>query len=127
MKPILIVLIIAISFISCNKARKPENIYPIDKMAAVFSDIMMAEKEILHSQMRLDTAIAFYHYKKWPEICEKHHIDSSQFQKSFEYYIKHIDKNENFKTIFEKTIIYIGAKPVEEKKPTPEKEDEKSK
>ena len=97
---ILLLIALCISGIACkrqwedNKAQKPKDLIPRDKMVAVLTDFHLIESALLYSQYKVvnvKTQGSFY-YKK---ILDKYHITKDQFDRSLDYYSYHLKELES--------------------------------
>ena len=92
-KSLLFLLVMLVCFITaCNKKqlqKKPENLIPIDKMTAIFSDILLIENTINMAPVDSNRERMMNMY--YSHLFQYHNITKEQFQKSIDYYLS----NEN--------------------------------
>lgn len=76
-------------FVSCGgEVDIPEDVLSPEKMAAMMTDIHLAEGAVVHApDIRFEPRQRAVDY--YAAIYKKHQVDSAVFRKSFEFYAKH--------------------------------------
>jgi len=80
----------AIIFASCTKEEKPpEGTLSEEKMAAILTDIHIAESRVTRLQLKsLDSSILLFDKLK-KEIWQKNKVDTVAYRNSYSYYMTH--------------------------------------
>ncbi len=80
-----IIALLAVCF-SCQNNNVPDGVIAKDKMTKILIEIHNLEAKIAVQNMPADSS-KMYYYKLQGEIFKSYQTDSSQFNKSFKYYL----------------------------------------
>jgi hypothetical protein len=90
-------VLISLGF-SCGKSDKsPEGIIPAEKMRDMLIQIHLAEAKVSAQNIPADTSIKVFRAMQ-DHIYSKFGVDSSTFNKSYRYYIVHVEKMDEIYT-----------------------------
>ncbi len=85
-----ILLLLIGSFSACSKVEKiPDGTIPEEKMAAILTEIHIAEARTTKLQLKsIDSSIMVFNKVK-ADIWKKHKVDSLSYQTSYDFYVTH--------------------------------------
>ncbi len=88
--------------LACSHDNTPDNLIEEDKFIPLLVDIHLADG-YLSSGSQLPDSLSYRGNGLYAEIFKKHHVDSVQFKKSFQYYSIHLEQMNNiYKAVVEK-------------------------
>ena len=106
------ILLFSISVYSCSTKNDtiPDDIIPRQEMIAVLIDVQEIEAKIQTQNLGMNDstkniALNYYH-----DLFKRHHVKSSDFKKSFSYYVNHLDL---LNKMYEEVITGISKKQAE--------------
>ena len=84
---------VLLAFLSCTSSSKsPEDLMSKETMAAILTDIHLAEARITKMNLRsMDSSVVIFN-KLQQDIWDKHNTDSSYYRKSYAYYASNPEK-----------------------------------
>lgn len=88
--------------LACNHDNAPDNLIEEDKFIPLLVDIHLVDG-YLSSGSQLPDSLSYRGNNLYAEIFKKHHVDSVQFKKSFQYYSVHLEQMNNiYKAVVDK-------------------------
>ncbi len=101
MRNLIFVAIILSTISSCGSEQRPDDIYSMEKMKNVLTEIHLVDRALNAARVRMDTATVLYHKHYLPKICKKHDVTPEGIERSLEYYIKRVDEGQEFQEIYD--------------------------
>lgn len=97
---IALLTLFSVFFSACSEDEKPpKGTLPEEKMAAILTDIHLAESRVNRLQLKsLDSSLMIFNRLK-SDIWKKHKVDTTAYRESYNYYMSH---PEQMTTIYEK-------------------------
>ena len=88
--------------IACHHDSKPDNLIEQDQFIPLLVDIHIADG-YLSTKPQMPDSLSYYGNGLYDAVFKKHHVDSAQFKKSFQYYSLHLtEMSRIYKAVFEK-------------------------
>lgn len=102
----------ALLFCSCitKNDNVPNDIIPRQEMIAVLIDVQETEAKIQTQNLGMNDSTKNIAYNYYNDLFKRHHIKSSDFKKSFDYYVNHLDI---LNKMYEEVITGISKKQAE--------------
>ena len=89
----LIVLLLTVSLVSCQREKRPERLLSPKEMAAFLVDVYLAEARVEKLSLQKDSAMKlFLPYES--KVMKKYGIQDSTLKKTYQYYMAHPDELE---------------------------------
>lgn len=88
-----LLLIPFILLFGCVKNQVPEDVIPPEQMTSILIDIYISEAKVKVLSINHDSAGKLFQAFE-QQVYEKHHIDSSTYTKSYEYYLNNLEAME---------------------------------
>ncbi|GGN14899.1 hypothetical protein GCM10010967_59280 [Dyadobacter beijingensis] len=90
---IAVLALLGMLFSSCSEDEKPpKGTLPEDKMAAILTDIHLAESRVNRLQLKsLDSSLMIFNRLK-SGIWKKHQVDTTAYRESYSYYMSHPER-----------------------------------
>ena len=106
------ILLFSISVYSCSTKNDtiPDDIIPRQEMIAVLIDVQEIEAKIQTQNLGMNDSTKNIALNYYNDLFKRHHIKSSDFKKSFSYYVNHLDL---LNKMYEEVITGISKKQAE--------------
>jgi len=98
--------LLLLCFCACNSEPKPDNLIDEDRFVPLLVEIHLADG-YLNTKSQMPDSLAYRGNGLYTAIFQRHHVDSVQFKKSYQYYAVHL---EQLGKIYKAVLVQLTAK-----------------